>query len=443
MVKYTIQIEIDDNYERDLIVNSCLKEMFDDVFKTFSTKKYEAKSQTYMEIEEQHNNNQIVMIKDIFDRNQIDIIRQIPFTHYLSQQKYNLYHAKVHQQFVANVCGYHASFNILEVMEALKEQRLNRELRILSSGEFWKYKNEITQFIWQHKLKYEPKNDKFPWRQQDVHQGDFERTYLNICLKKHPRFNQALCDQKNFQVMYYSWEYQFGRIVLGDYQQKELQQMMDQFIKFNKKNQHLVFVMMLGITNHWGSFIAHKCNENIEFWFFDSRNRDYLLWDDEQIEQWCIEAQEKRKKLGQKPWSEFDKQVQTTCVHDIQESLETLCQCLLGNMTLHDYQSNNLFQVFEKAFRKHISMEDVLNQKNLEKQVANCNHYSKDFYHTIYSFLKTPHILKFLTPTNQEKFMSMKKAFSMIQQQNKIMNPKTYQHSYIESLNNLLLRANL
>lgn len=52
--------------------------------------------------------------------------------------------------------------------------------------------------------------------------------------------------------------------------------MMNEFIKFNEKDKPIIFAMMLGITNHWGSLIAHKINDVIEFWFFDSRNRDYL-----------------------------------------------------------------------------------------------------------------------------------------------------------------------
>lgn len=59
--------------------------------------------------------------------------------------------------------------------------------------------------------------------------------------------------------------------------------MINDFIKFNQKDKHYVFVMMLGITNHWASFIAYKYNDVVEFFYFDSRNRDYLEWSDEQI----------------------------------------------------------------------------------------------------------------------------------------------------------------
>lgn len=59
---------------------------------------------------------------------------------------------------------------------------MNKELRILSSSEFWKFKNELCNYIWQYKLHHEPDNNKWPWRECDIHEGDFERSYLNICL---------------------------------------------------------------------------------------------------------------------------------------------------------------------------------------------------------------------------------------------------------------------
>jgi hypothetical protein len=34
--------------------------------------------------------------------------------------------------------------------------------------------------------------------------------------------------------------------------------------------------MMLAITNHWTCFIAIKVKNKTQFWFIDSKNRDYL-----------------------------------------------------------------------------------------------------------------------------------------------------------------------
>ena len=46
-------------------------------------------------------------------------------------------------------------------------------------------------------------------------------------------------------------------------------------------------MMMLGITNHWGAFIALKTEAaGTEFIYLDSRNRDYLNWDEKAIKEW-------------------------------------------------------------------------------------------------------------------------------------------------------------
>jgi len=42
---------------------------------------------------------------------------------------------------------------------------------------------------------------------------------------------------------------------------------------------------MMGVTNHWVSLMAHKFNQRIEFYFFDSRNLNYLDWSLKEIKQ--------------------------------------------------------------------------------------------------------------------------------------------------------------
>lgn len=49
-----------------------------------------------MEIEKPLKNNGAVSIKNVFDRNNLEIIREIPFNNFYTQKKYNLYHAQVH-----------------------------------------------------------------------------------------------------------------------------------------------------------------------------------------------------------------------------------------------------------------------------------------------------------------------------------------------------------
>ena len=45
----------------------------------------------------------------------------------------------------------------------------------------------------------------------------------------------------------------------------------------------------MGITNHWVSMLAHKFNDKIEFWYFDSKNRDYLAWNKDETSKWYNE----------------------------------------------------------------------------------------------------------------------------------------------------------
>lgn len=40
---------------------------------------------------------------------------------------------------------------------------------------------------------------------------------------------------------------------------------------------------MLGVTNHWISFVAHKSCEGVKYIVMDSRNRDFFLWNEDQI----------------------------------------------------------------------------------------------------------------------------------------------------------------
>lgn len=40
---------------------------------------------------------------------------------------------------------------------------------------------------------------------------------------------------------------------------------------------------MLGVTNHWISFVAHKNRQGTHYVVMDSRNRDFFLWTERDI----------------------------------------------------------------------------------------------------------------------------------------------------------------
>ena len=55
---------------------------------------------------------------------------------------------------------------------------------------------------------------------------------------------------------------------------------------------------MLAITNHWMLMIAVKSKHNVQYWFFDSSNRDFLELNEKQIEELVQRLDSERKELG-------------------------------------------------------------------------------------------------------------------------------------------------
>ena len=52
-----------------------------------------------------------------------------------------------------------------------------------------------------------------------------------------------------------------------------------------QKNVHRCLVIMMGVTNHWVSLLAHKYNDQVEFWLFDSKNKVYWGMNDKEIKE--------------------------------------------------------------------------------------------------------------------------------------------------------------
>jgi len=50
----------------------------------------------------------------------------------------------------------------------------------------------------------------------------------------------------------------------------------------------------MGVTNHWFALIAHKINGKHVFYLFDSKNEEYLNWNETNIQQKIEEIDSKR-----------------------------------------------------------------------------------------------------------------------------------------------------
>jgi hypothetical protein len=57
-------------------------------------------------------------------------------------------------------------------------------------------------------------NTGWPWREYDIKYGDFERTYLKIAFEKNNYFKENFnIKEKNMEVTFWNWEFQFGNIL--------------------------------------------------------------------------------------------------------------------------------------------------------------------------------------------------------------------------------------
>jgi hypothetical protein len=66
-----------------------------------------------------------------------------------------------------------------------------------------------------------------------------------------------------------------------------------------------VLGLMLGITNHWVSMLAVKSDHGLKFYLFDSRNRDFLNWSEEDIVRFLAEENERRISMGLSRWENY------------------------------------------------------------------------------------------------------------------------------------------
>jgi hypothetical protein len=260
--------------------------------------------------------------------------------------RYDLHHSLCYQQHTSNLCGYHASFASICCLQLLEGAPDRYD--ILKGASFWQFKHCIETFLFGYKQHHHLKDD-WPWRDRDILYGDFERTYNNVC-KAH--LNRFLECQKHPFIEYidHTWEFQFKNIVCNENSRRELNDKIKYFSRYNQPNRLLVFTIMMGITNHWTCLIALKLGRSTEFWFFDSRNLDYLNFDHDEIVKHIRETNEKRVKEGRQPYEEWRIPIIESSMKDIQISLMLLIKCLKGQDDLDSYHYNRQFRVFADDF---------------------------------------------------------------------------------------------
>lgn len=148
---------------------------------------------------------------------------------------------------------------------------------------------------------------------------------------------------------------------------------------------------MMGVTNHWASFLAHKYNDKVEFWLFDSKNRVYWDLDDAGVQKFVQQLHEERIQEGKPAWNSFKIWVQENSIKDIIASTKILCQCLVGNETLQEVKINSDFDVLSAQFKELILTIPEIQEFIAKKQecatahgiIGNLEIWAENFHHNM------------------------------------------------------------
>ena len=86
------------------------------------------------------------------------MIELIPHHYY---ETYNLYQGTCYQQYGANLCGYHATFNTLCALNLFSHSKGAYDIQSRTS--FWKFKLKVEAFLLEIKKANKLRNE-WPWR---------------------------------------------------------------------------------------------------------------------------------------------------------------------------------------------------------------------------------------------------------------------------------------
>ena len=121
--------------EKILIANQIIDNIIDNVIEYYS--KYHSTNSSISYKKENRKSSifggkqsKPLFLSDFIEQHKIDVIRTLNFKSSITSKEYPCYHIKVHQQFVGNLCGYHALFSVREVLKLLKSQDLNHPINL-------------------------------------------------------------------------------------------------------------------------------------------------------------------------------------------------------------------------------------------------------------------------------------------------------------------------
>lgn len=253
--------------------------------------------------------------------------------------KGNFYQSLVHQQHTGGLCGYHALFNLVQSGKLLKSQNFQKEYLLLNPAAFWRFHVETTKFLVNLNRQFAMR-----WNEKSILKNELERSYMRALKKHHPHLHELFDsnDSANYSKLLIL-EFQFAHFVASEKKMVKVQEEINTFIQAKPKgSQHHSLFFMLGVTNHWISFLAHKTEKGQEFVYFDSRNTACLDWNETQIESYLKMREKERQARGEKAFTPFELMVRNQSIKDIQEVLHLLFNCFEAQQNLVDFKVDSL-----------------------------------------------------------------------------------------------------
>ena len=259
----------------------------------------------------------------------------------------SLTHLKVIKQHVPNLCGYHSLYNVLESVRYLKLKNGGRRWKVADMSSFWKFHFRTTKFIAEECVR---RGDDHYWKVRNARHGDLERCFLKYLLQGNDHLIENFESTREFFSQLHVIGFQFGSLQMERGDVMKVQRAIDDFLVAKGEG---VLGFMMGVTNHWVSLVAHCVGGFREFVFLDSRNRNYLKFDEAAIVSLYETVQRERIETGRKPLNNWELTVAHQGVKDIQSAVHILMECLTGRTTLPQvvvtHKVQHLLQNFEET----------------------------------------------------------------------------------------------
>jgi hypothetical protein len=268
---------------------------------------------------------------------------------------------KNYAQHGTALCGFHCLFNSLNFIKYLKTKD-SKYLSNMNNGvKFHKLHKEIIHFLIENiNLAESSINSLLTY-------GPLERHQFKFVLQCHKEIMKKIQSDRDTEIEYLRFFYGFG-IIQGMSKEEifDLQEKLSH-LKQYKGKKNLIYVVLLGITNHWSMLILNKLpnSSQINFYYLDSHNINVFNFKNEmQIEEF-VEKRFKEKEFyfpHKKPTA-WSKKCFSQWIKDINECMKIIYDVILTNFSLCDlfleYNLNRIVNTYEQFVMSEYNLGSI------------------------------------------------------------------------------------